>query len=80
MTPSQPSSSQQPSSAQTPESTPDFAALWASARQLYPIYQELAREFVIDTSVCDDLENGVDAPARESVEQAQQWLNDQGKR
>lgn len=80
MTPSQPSSSQQPSLAQTPESAPDFAALWASARQLYPIYQELAREFVIDTPTCDDLENGVDSPSRESVEQAQQWLNDMDDR
>jgi len=80
MTPSQPSSSQQPSSAQIPESAPDFAALWASARQLYPIYMELAREFVIDTTACDDLENGVDSPSRESVEQAQQWLNDMDDR
>jgi|HubBroStandDraft_6_1064221.scaffolds.fasta_scaffold128436_2 hypothetical protein len=85
MTPSQPSSSQlsssqQPSSAQTPESAPDFAALWASARQLYPIYMELAREFVIETPACDDLENGVDSPSRESVEQAQQWLNDMDDR
>jgi hypothetical protein len=37
---------------------------------------ELAREFVIDTPACDDLENGVDSPSRESVEQALQWLND----
>jgi hypothetical protein len=80
MTPSQPSSPQtsstQPASSETPGSAPDFAALWASARQLYPIYMELAREFVIDTPACDDLENGVDSPSRESVEQAQQWLND----
>ena len=80
MTPSQPSSPQtsstQPASSETPGSAPDLAALWASARQLYPIYMELAREFVIDTLACDDLENGVDSPSRESVEQAQQWLND----
>ena len=83
MTPSQPSSPQtsstQPAS-ETPGSAPDFAALWASARQLYPIYMELAREFVIDTTACDDLENGVDSPSRESVEQAQQWLNDMDDR
>jgi hypothetical protein len=41
---------------------------------------ELAREFVIDTPACDDLENGVDSPSRESVEQAQQWLNDMDDR
>jgi hypothetical protein len=84
MTPSQPSSPQtsstQQASSETPGAAPDFAALWASARQLYPIYMELAREFVIDTPACDDLENGVDSPSRESVEQAQQWLNDMDDR
>src|SRR5271157_3639911 len=66
MTPTQPSSSP----------TPDLAAIWASARRLHPIYAELAREFVIDTPACADLEAAVDSPGRESVEQAQQWLND----
>jgi hypothetical protein len=70
MTPSQPSSSQ-PSAA-----SPDLAAVWSSARRLHPIYAELAREFVIDSPACADLEGGVDSPVRESVEQAQQWLND----
>jgi len=69
MTPSQPESS-----------TPDLAALWSSARRLHPIYTELAREFVIDLPACADLEAGVDAPGRESVEQAQQWLNEMDKR
>jgi hypothetical protein len=74
MTPSQPSSTQ-------PElPTPDLAALWSSARRLHPIYAELAREFVIDTPACADLEAGVDSPVRESVEQAQQWLNDMDER
>jgi hypothetical protein len=65
MTPTQPESS-----------TPDLAAQWSSARRLHPIYAELAREFVIDLPACADLENGVDAPTRESVEQAQLWLSD----
>jgi len=74
MTPSQPSSTQ-------PElPTPDLAAQWSSARRLHPIYAELAREFVIDTPACVDLEAGVDSPVRESVEQAQQWLNDMDER
>jgi len=74
MTPSQPSSTQ-------PElPTPDFAAQWSSARRLHPIYAELAREFVIDTPTCADLEAGVDSPGRESVEQAQKWLNDMDER
>src|SRR5579863_6079193 len=69
MTPSQPESP-----------TPDLAALWSSARRLHPIYTELAREFVIDLPACADLEAGVDAPGRESVEQAQQWLNEMDER
>jgi hypothetical protein len=65
MTPSQPSSSQ-------PQ---DLAAIWSSARRLHPIYAELAREFVIEIPACADLEVGADTPGRESVEQAQQWLD-----
>ena len=68
MTPSQPPS--QPSGA-----TPDLAAIWLSARRLHPIYAELAREFVIDVPGCADLEAQADTPGRESVEQAQQWLD-----
>ena len=75
MTQSQPSSSQ-PSGSQPSGATPDPAALWASALRLHPIYAELAREFVIDAPACADLETRSDSPALESVEQAQQWLND----
>jgi hypothetical protein len=35
----------------------------------------LAREFVIDIPGCADLEAQADTPGRESVEQAQHWLN-----
>jgi hypothetical protein len=57
-------------------STPkqDLAAQWSSARHLYPIYFELAREFAIDIKVCPDLEAGVETPGKEAVEQANQWL------
>ncbi len=55
---------------------PDLAAIWSSARRLHPIYAEMAREFVIDLPGCADLEAHVDTPGRESVEQAQQWLNE----
>ena len=75
MTPSQPSSSQT-SSSQPSGPTPDPAALWSSARRLHPIYAQLAREFVIDLPACVDLETAVDTPGSESVERAQQWLND----
>jgi hypothetical protein len=58
-------------------STPvqDLAAQWNSARRLYPIYFELAREFAIDVKPCHDLEAGVDTPGKEAVEQANQWLD-----
>jgi hypothetical protein len=74
MTSSQPPSSQ-PSSSQASVPAPDLAAVWSSARRLHPIYAEMAREFVIDLPGCADLEAHVDTPGRESVEQAQQWLN-----
>jgi hypothetical protein len=54
---------------------PNLAARWSSARQLYPIYSQLAREFVIDAQPCGDLEAGVDTPGAEAVEQAWQWLD-----
>ncbi len=58
-------------------STPkqDLAAQWSSARRLYPIYFELAREFAIDVKPCADLEAGIDTPGKEAVEQANQWLD-----
>src|SRR5271156_3434529 len=74
MTSSQPSSPQ-PSSPQPSVPAPDLATVWSSARRLHPIYAEMAREFVIDIPGCSDLEAHVDTPGRESVEQAQQWLN-----
>jgi hypothetical protein len=57
-------------------STPvqDLATQWNSARRLYPIYFELAREFAIDVKPCADLEAGVETPGKEAVEQANQWL------
>jgi len=74
MTPTQPSSPE-PSSPQPAASAPDLAAIWSRARRLHPIYAELAREFVIDIPGCADLEAQADTPGRESVEQAQHWLN-----
>jgi hypothetical protein len=64
----------------TTSPAPDLAAQWASARGLYPIYFEIAREFVIDVQPCADLETGADTPGRESVEQATQWLEEMDQR
>ena len=58
----------------------DLTAQWSFARRLYPIYFELAREFVIDVKPCPDLESGLDTPEREAVEQARQWLDDMDER
>jgi hypothetical protein len=69
-------SSQPQSSSPAPVPAPDLAAVWSSARRLHPIYAEMAREFVIDLPGCADLEAQADTPGRESVEQAQQWLNE----
>jgi hypothetical protein len=55
-------------------SVQDLAAQWISARRLYPIYFELAREFAIEVKTCAELEAGVEAPGKEAVEQARQWL------
>src|SRR6266571_6104716 len=54
----------------------DLATQWNSARRLYPIYFELAREFAIDVKPCADLEAGVDMPGKEAVEQAKHWLEE----
>jgi hypothetical protein len=63
-------------STQPASPAPDFAGLWSSARRLHPIYVELAREFVIDAPTFAALDEPVDAPDRETVEHAQQWLQD----
>lgn len=64
MTPSQP---------ETP--APDLAAVWATIQRLYPMYAELAREFVVDLPGCAaELESGTDCPSAEAVEQGQVWL------
>ncbi|HEV2470819.1 MAG TPA: hypothetical protein VGS78_16630 [Candidatus Sulfotelmatobacter sp.] len=57
-------------------STPvqDLATQWNTARRLYPIYFELAREFAIDVKPCGDLEAGVETPGKEAVQQANQWI------
>jgi hypothetical protein len=59
-------------------STPvdDLAAQWKSARQLYPIYLELAREFAIEVKPFAELESGADVPGKETVEQAKHWMEE----
>jgi len=63
-------------------STPvqDLATQWNTARRLYPVYFELAREFAIDVQASPDLEAGVETPGKESVEQANKWLDEMDQR
>jgi len=62
-----------------PTPVQDLAAQWSTARKLYPIYFELAREFAIDVKASPDLEAGVDTPGKEAVEQANHWLDEMDK-
>lgn len=57
-------------------STPvqDLATQWSYARKLYPIYFEMAREFAIEVKSHPELEAMVDTPGKETVEQANQWI------
>ncbi len=59
----------------TPIPEKDPAAQWNTARRLYPIYFELAREFVIDVQPCADLEAGVETPGKEALDQANHWID-----
>jgi len=52
----------------------DLAAQWSSARKLYPIYAELAREFALEAKPCGELEAGVETPGKDTVEQANHWF------
>jgi len=58
----------------------DLEARWASARRLFPVYAELAREFAIDAPSFPALDETADSPDRETVERAQQWLQDMDDR
>jgi hypothetical protein len=67
----------------TPESSTtgnDLAIQWSAARRLYPIYFEIAREFAIEVQACSDLEAAADTPGKESVEQANRWIDELDER
>jgi hypothetical protein len=54
----------------------DLATQWNCGRRLYPIYFELAREFALDVKPFAELEAGVETPGKETVEQANRWLEE----
>lgn len=53
----------------------DLGTEWRNMRLLHPLYVAIAREFVIETPVCADLEAGSDAPGEEAIEQARAWFS-----
>jgi len=61
-------------------SAKELAVQWKTARRLYPVYFELAREFVIDVQPSADLEAGVETPGKEAVEQANRWIEEMDQR
>ena len=58
----------------------ELSEQWSSALRLYPVYFQLSREFVIDVKPVADLEAAVASPGRESVEAANNWLDEMDQR
>jgi hypothetical protein len=50
------------------------AVEWRSARLLYELYTVLAREFMLDLPVCDELEKAQETSSKESLEAARAWF------
>jgi hypothetical protein len=53
---------------------PSNSELWTTARRVYPLYQTLAREFMIEAPNCRELEEALDHPPAEAVAAAQHWF------
>ncbi len=49
-------------------------AVWTAWRRLYPIYQNLARELVIDVEPCADLDANQDTPGADALVDAEKWF------
>jgi hypothetical protein len=66
----------------TPSPPPqDLATQWKLACNLYPVYFEIAREFVIDVEPCAPLADAGEIPDDEAViAQAVQWVEELDKR
>jgi hypothetical protein len=66
----------------TPSPPPqDLATQWKLACNLYPVYFEIAREFVIDVEPCPALAEAGEMPDDEAViTQAAQWIEELDKR
>jgi hypothetical protein len=65
----------------TPSSPPlDLATQWKLACRLYPIYFEIAREFVVDVKPSATLAAAGEIPDADSVNQAVQWIDELDQR
>ena len=58
----------------------EWGERWRTSRLLYPIYAALAREFVIETPACADLQLGAEAPGQDSIRQAAAWFDTMDER
>jgi len=50
------------------------SAAWPTLRSLYPIYSALARESVIETQPCRELEEALEMPSAEAIANAEKWV------
>jgi hypothetical protein len=57
-----------------------LAAEWRDAQVLHRLYTALAREFVIETPACADLDAAVQVPSDEGILQARQWFSTMDER
>lgn len=65
----------------TPSTPPqDLATQWKSACCLYPVYFEIAREFVIDVEPCAALAADGEMPEAEEAKRAVQWIEELDRR
>src|SRR5438270_9327745 len=53
----------------------DLGSEWRVMRLLHPLYVAIAREIVIETPACADLESGSDGPSADGIEQARIWFD-----
>lgn len=58
----------------------EWGERWRTSRLLYPLYAALAREFVIETPACADLQLGAEAPGQDSIRQAAAWFDTMDER
>jgi len=55
-------------------SSASSSAAWPTLRSLYPIYSALARESVIETQPCRELEEALEMPSAEAIANAENWV------